>query len=120
MTEVCRQHEEHRDRIDAGRKRVPGRETVLDISDFFAALGNPTRLGILYALSSGELCTCDLATIAELSVSAISHQLRILRDRKIIAFRKEGKNVFYRLRDQHISDLLVVALEHMEEGRENV
>jgi len=117
MVEVCGEYEEHQDRIEAGRKRVPERETVLEISDFFDALGNPTRLGILYALSAGELCTCDLANISGLSASAISHQLRILKDRKIISFRKEGKNVFYRLRDQHISNLLTVALEHMEEGQ---
>ncbi|NOZ12964.1 MAG: helix-turn-helix transcriptional regulator [Acidobacteria bacterium] len=116
MTEICREHEEHRGRIENGRKHVPNRETILEISDFFAALGNPTRLGILYALSGGELCTCDLSVVSELSVSAVSHQLRILRDRKLISFRKEGKNVFYRLRDSHIVDVLSVALEHMEEG----
>jgi DNA-binding transcriptional ArsR family regulator len=116
VTEICGEHEEHRTRIAAGRQRVPGREALLEVADFLDALGNPTRLKILYALTGAELCTCDLASIAELSVSAISHQLRILRDRKIISFRKEGKNVFYRLRDQHIVDLLSVALEHMEEG----
>jgi len=94
MTEICREHEEHLDRIAAGRRMVPGREALLEVADFFDALGNPTRLKILYALAGAELCTCDLANIAELSVSAISHQLRILRDRKIISFRKEGKNVF--------------------------
>ncbi|NOY21920.1 MAG: helix-turn-helix transcriptional regulator [Acidobacteria bacterium] len=120
MTEVCREHEEHRDRIAKGKKQVPDRETILEISDFFAALGNPTRLGILYALSGGELCTCDLSNITELSVSAVSHQLRILRDRKLISFRKEGKNVFYRLRDAHVVNVLSVALEHMEEGAGNV
>ncbi len=110
------EHEEHRDRIIAGRRMAPGPEVLLEVSDFFDALGNPTRLKILYALAGAELCTCDLANIAELSVSAISHQLRILRDRKIISFRKEGKNVFYRLRDHHIVELLSVALEHMKEG----
>ena len=119
MNEICQEHEEHRDKISVGRKRVPAPESVLEISDFFAALGNPTRLSILYALSATELCTCDLAEIADLSVSAISHQLRILRDRKLISFRKSGKNVFYRLRDSHVADLLSVALEHMEEGQNN-
>lgn len=116
MTEICKEHKEHRDRIVEGKRQVPDREALLEVSDFFDALGNTTRLKILYALSGAELCTCDLANIAELSVSAISHQLRILRDRKIISFRKEGKNVFYRLRDGHITNLLSVALEHMKEG----
>ncbi|KUK16588.1 helix-turn-helix transcriptional regulator, partial [Thermococcus sibiricus] len=60
-------------------------------------------------------CTCDLSNITGLSVSAISHQLRILKDRKIVAYRKDGKNVFYRLDDEHIKDVLKIALKHVRE-----
>jgi len=115
MNEICLEHEEHRDKISLGRKKIIPPQSMLEISDIFSALGNPTRLGILYALSATELCTCDLAEIVGLSDSAISHQLRILRDRKLIAFRKSGKNVFYRLRDNHVENLLSIALEHLQE-----
>ncbi len=86
------------------------------MADFFDALGNPTRLKILLALmEAGELCTCDLSAITKLSVSAISHQLRILKDRKIVTYHKDGKNVFYRLDDEHIREILRIAIEHLSE-----
>lgn len=116
MTEVCKVYEEHLDKILEAQKKLPEEEVILDISDFFDALGNPTRLKILLALmEAGELCTCDLSAVTRLSVSAISHQLRILKDRKIVTYRKDGKNVFYRLDDDHIKEILKVALKHMEE-----
>ncbi len=116
MTQICLQIEKHSEKIAAAKLQLGNPELILEISDIFAALGNPTRLSILYALSATELCTCDLAEIVGLSDSAISHQLRILRDRKLIAFRKSGKNVFYRLKDSHVAGLLSMALEHLQEG----
>ncbi|WP_048152346.1 ArsR/SmtB family transcription factor [Palaeococcus ferrophilus] len=116
MTEVCRVYEEHLDKVLEAQSKIPEEETVLEVADFFDALGNPTRLKILLALmEAGELCTCDLSAVTKLSVSAISHQLRILKDRKIVAYRKEGKNVFYRLDDEHIKDILRTAMEHLSE-----
>jgi DNA-binding transcriptional ArsR family regulator len=76
---------------------------------------DPTRLKILLALKEEELCTCDLSNITGLSVSAISHQLRVLKDRKIVNYRRDGKNVFYRLEDEHLKEILKVALEHLGE-----
>jgi len=115
MTEVCKIYEEHLDKILKVQKKLPDEETILEISDFFNALGNPTRLKIVFALLEEKLCTCDLSNITGLSVSAISHQLRILKDRKIVAYKKDGKNVFYRLDDEHVKEILNVALKHMEE-----
>ncbi|AMQ19603.1 ArsR/SmtB family transcription factor [Thermococcus peptonophilus] len=118
MTEVCNVYEEHLDKILEAQAKLPDEETVLEVADFFGALGNPTRLKILLALmEAGELCTCDLSAVTKLSVSAISHQLRILKDRKIVAYRKEGKNVFYRLDDEHIKDILRTAMNHLSEVR---
>jgi len=118
MTEVCRIHEEHHDKIQKAQEKLPGEEKILEMADFFDAFGNPTRLKILLALMEAkELCTCDLSAITKLSVSAISHQLRILKDRKIVTYRKDGKNVFYRLDDEHILNILRVTLEHLMEGR---
>ncbi|AEH24584.1 ArsR/SmtB family transcription factor [Pyrococcus yayanosii] len=116
MTEVCKVYEEHLDKILEAQAKIPEEETVLEAADFFDALGNPTRLKILLALmEAGELCTCDLSAITKLSVSAISHQLRILKDRKIVTYRKDGKNVFYRLDDEHIREILRIAIEHLSE-----
>lgn len=99
-------------KIEEIKRKLPGEDTLLDLSDFFDAMGNPTRLKILYALMHGELCTCDLSILTGVSVSAISHQLRILKDRRIIRYRKDGRNVYYRLDDEHIMGILKTALTH--------
>jgi len=118
VAEVCKNYEEHQEKIQKAQERMPNEEKILDMADFFDAFGNPTRLKILIALmSTGELCTCDLSVITKLSVSAISHQLRILKDRKIITYRKDGKNVFYRLDDDHILSILQTTFEHLMEER---
>ncbi len=116
MSEICSTYEEHKDKIEISLKNMPKDEEMLEIADFFDALGNPTRLKILLAIRDSELCTCDLSVITGLSSSAISHQLRILKDRKIVSRRKEGKNVFYRLDDEHISAILRTAIEHARES----
>ena len=115
MSEMCTAYEEHKDKIEVSVKNMPKDEEMLEMADFFDALGNPTRLKILLAISDVELCTCDLSVITGLSSSAISHQLRILKDRKIVSRRKDGKNVFYRLDDEHISAILRTAMGHMRE-----
>ena len=71
---------------------------------------------IVLALMAEELCTCDLAKIANLSISAVSHQLRLLRDRKIVAYRREGRNVFYRIEDDHVREVVELALAHLQEN----
>ncbi len=115
MSEICSAYEEHRDKIAKAIKKMPKDEEILETADFFDALGNPTRLKILMAIMDAELCTCDLSAITGLSTSAISHQLRILKDRKIVSYRKDGKNVYYRLDDEHIAAILRTALRHVEE-----
>jgi len=116
--DTCQQHERHAELLAAGRRRLPDPDSLHEVADYFDALGNPTRLKLLFALTGAELCTCDLAAVAGLSVSAVSHQLRLLRDRRLIASRKVGKNVFHHLRDDHVADLLAVALAHQQEGRD--
>ncbi len=115
MSEICEIHEEHRELIEKAMERMPEDEEMLMAADFFDALGNPTRLKILMAIMEVELCTCDLSAVTGLSTSAISHQLRILKDRRIVAYRKEGRNVFYRLDDRHIREILRKAMEHLSE-----
>lgn len=89
--------------------------TLEGLSGTFKVLGDPTRLRLLWALDTQELCVCDLAEVVDSTVSAVSHQLRVLRDRRLVRSRREGQLVYYRLDDQHISNLLRLTVNHLEE-----
>ncbi len=113
--EVCRVSEVHADKVNEVRRKLPADEVLVRVANFFDALGDLTRLKIVLSLLEEELCTCDLSAITGLTPSAISHQLRVLKDRGLVGFRREGKQVFYRLTDEHVVKLLKVALEHVGE-----
>ncbi len=115
MAEVCKTFEKHEDKIEKTLKKLPDDETIVDIANFFDALGDATRVKIVLALMQEELCTCDLSKITGLSVSAISHQLRVLKDRRIVTYRREGKNVFYKIDDDHIQKIVETTLVHLRE-----
>lgn len=108
--------------IDLGRVRslraqlVP-QDAVLGLADTFSALGDPTRVRILDALSHGELCVCDLAAVLGVSQSAVSHQLRLLRGLRLVRPRRDGRIVFYSLDDQHIISIFKQTLQHVQEER---
>jgi DNA-binding transcriptional ArsR family regulator len=91
-------------------------DTVQAIAATFAVLGDPTRVRILDALSGGELCVCDIAMLVGLSESAVSHQLRLLRGMRLVRRRRAGRQVFYTLDDQHIVQLLRLAVTHVQES----
>lgn len=91
-------------------------DAVQGLADTFSALGDPTRVRILDALSHGELCVCDLAAVLGLSQSAVSHQLRVLRGIRLVRPRREGRIVFYSLDDQHIIAIFKQTLQHVEES----
>lgn len=86
-------------------------------TSLFFALADPTRFRLLEALMTGELCVCDLACVASVSQSAVSHQLRLLRDRGLVAFRRSGQRAVYRLADDHVRDLVAIGLTHAAEER---
>jgi DNA-binding transcriptional ArsR family regulator len=97
------------------QRALPGR-TVEKLSRLFSALADPTRLKILNALRvTDELCVCDLAVIADLSVSAVSHQLRLLRDRDLVNARRDGRMVYYSLADDHVHSLMSAGVDHANE-----
>ena len=97
-------------------KSLPDR-TVERLNRLFSALADPTRIRILNALMvTKELCVCDLAVIADLSVSAVSHQLRLLRDRDLVSARRDGRMVYYSLADDHVSTLMHAGIDHANEG----
>ena len=93
----------------------PPKETMVFIADLFKGFADPTRVHILYLLAEGEKCVTDIAEQVELSQSAISHQLRILKQMHLIKFRREGKNILYSLADDHVKTILQMGLEHVLE-----
>lgn len=104
-------------RVRAIRSALVAPPAVQGLADTFSALGDPTRVRILDALSHGELCVCDLAAVLGLSQSAVSHQLRLLRGIRLVKPRREGRIVFYSLDDQHIISIFKQTLQHVEEER---
>ena len=102
-------------RVRKIREVLVAGDAVQGLADTFSALGDPTRVRILDALSHGELCVCDLAAVLKLSQSAVSHQLRLLRGMRLVRPRREGRVVFYSLDDQHIISVFKQTLQHVEE-----
>ncbi|WP_243026684.1 ArsR/SmtB family transcription factor [Thermus albus] len=114
---VCGVYEIHPERVAKARVGLPQEGVLKEAALLLKALADPTRMRLLLALrAAGELCVCDLALLAGVSVSAVSHQLRLLRQARLVAFRREGKQVYYRLADEHVERLLDGALEHAAEN----
>jgi DNA-binding transcriptional ArsR family regulator len=101
---------------EARRGALMSADAVRDVADTFRILGDPTRIRILDALSGGELCVCDIASLASISESAVSHQLRLLRGMRLVKSRRAGRLVYYALDDHHIIELLRQAHTHVEES----
>jgi ArsR family transcriptional regulator len=104
-------------RVRKLRTELVAPEAVEGLAETFSALGDPTRVRILDALSHGELCVCDLAAVLGLSQSAVSHQLRLLRSIRLVRPRRDGRIVFYSLDDQHIMAIFKQTLQHVAEER---
>ena len=92
---------------------MPSEEIIYDVADFFKVFGDSTRLKILLSLKNGEVCVGDISEVLNMSQSAVSHQLRILRQNDIVKFRKDGKIVYYSLDDIHVETLLTQSMEHV-------
>ena len=102
-------------KVKSAKKAMLGRETIASLSEVFKVLGDPTRLKIVLALSHAELCVQDIAGLLEISESAISHQMRILKTLRLVKQRRDGKMAYYSLDDEHIEDLIRVATRHISE-----
>ena len=111
----CECHEEHSELIEKGKALLPETTELYDLSDFFKVLGDSTRLGILFAIDGASMCVCDIAAALGMTKSAVSHQLKVLRQNRLVKYSKVGKNVFYELSDDHVRDIIEKALEHIEE-----
>ncbi len=107
----------HAEVVEAVKKKMPEDNDLYDLSDFFKVLGDSTRSKIIWALDEHEMCVCDLAVLLGMTKSAISHQLRSLREANLVINRREGKNVFYSLADDHVKQIFEKGLEHIREKK---
>jgi ArsR family transcriptional regulator, lead/cadmium/zinc/bismuth-responsive transcriptional repressor len=115
MSDKCKTFLIHADTIDKVRETTPNEETLYDLADFFKMFGDTTRIKILYALFASEMCVCDLSEILNVSQSAVSHQLKTLRQANLVSFRREGKVVIYSLKDNHVKEIIKTGMEHINE-----
>lgn len=105
----------HKDIVDHVYDQMPDDEILYDVADLFKVFGDCTRIKILYALFESEMCVCDIADLLNMSQSAISHQLRVLKQARLVKYRRDGKTVFYSLNDDHIKTIFNQGLEHVLE-----
>lgn len=110
---ICECDVVHEDAVATAKKQMPSDGLVDGLSGFFKILGDPTRIRIVCALDQTELCVCDLSATLGMTKSAISHQLNTLRGANLVKYRRDGKNVYYSLDDQHVSDIVERAMEHV-------
>ncbi len=113
MAEVCENEEEHLKRVETALKNMPSEEDIYELASRFKAISEPSRLRILLALEGGELCVEHITKAVDGNQSAVSHQLKTLKDSKIIKSRRSGKNILYSISDDHILKMIELAKEHL-------
>lgn len=114
--DCCEVIEVHEELVRIVNETMPEETELYDLAELFKVFGDSTRIRILFVLSSAEVCVCDLANVLNMTQSAISHQLRILKQNKLVKSRREGKSVFYSLADGHVRTIIAQGREHIEEG----
>jgi len=112
---VCDFIHAHEEIVKKVRESIPGEEELFELAELYKIFADSTRIKILYVLFESEMCVCDIAQILEMSQSAISHQLRVLKQAKLVRFRREGKTVFYSLSDDHVRTIINQGINHIEE-----
>ena len=113
--ECCDFIHAHEDVVEKVRRELPGEDTLYDLTELFRIFGDSTRVRILYVLFESEMCVCDIAALLGLTQSAVPHQLRALKQSKLVKYRREGKTIFYSLADEHVVTILTQGMEHIEE-----
>ena len=113
--ETCEDNCIHMDRLEKVREKLPDVDELYDLAELFKVFGDSTRIRILYVLFQSELCVCDLAEVLGMTQSAVSHQLKILKQAKLVTGRREGKSVFYALADDHVRSIIDQGKEHVDE-----
>lgn len=112
---VCGECAEHSGVIERVRGGMPDDEILYDLAELYKVFGDSTRIKILYALFSEELCVCDIAELLGMTSSAISHQLRVLKQASLVRYRRDGKTIYYSLADGHVRSIIGQGIEHIEE-----
>ena len=107
----------HEETVNQVREKMPEEETLYDLAEIFKVFGDSTRIKILWALDEAEMCVCDIAVLLNMTQSAISHQLRVLKQANLVKNRKEGKVVYYSLVDEHVRQIFDQGLIHINEER---
>ncbi|WP_350342794.1 metalloregulator ArsR/SmtB family transcription factor [Proteinivorax tanatarense] len=105
----------HQEVVDKVKNELPMEEEIFELSDLFKVFGDTTRIKILFALWRQEMCVCDIAALLDISQSATSHQLKVLKNSKLVKFRRAGKVVYYSLSDNHVEQIFMQGLEHVRE-----
>ncbi len=105
----------HAETVERVNKEMPPPETLYRLSELYKVFGDETRIRILYLLFQSEMCVCDIAALLDMTVSAISHQLKTLKQASLIKFRKDGRTVFYSLADDHVRTIINNGMEHINE-----
>lgn len=109
----------HKDSVEKAKKDLKDDETLMCMADFYKALSDSTRIKIINLLDNNELCVCDISVLLNMTKSAVSHQLKNLKEMNLIKSRKVGKEVFYSLADRHVKEVFEISVEHVLEKNEN-
>ena len=113
--DCCESREIHQELLSIVREKMPPEEQLYDLAELFKVFGDSTRMRILFVLFEAEVCVCDLAEALNMTVSAISHQLKILKQSKLVKSEKKGRSVFYSLADEHVRRIVEQGMEHILE-----
>ncbi|MEG1448080.1 MAG: metalloregulator ArsR/SmtB family transcription factor [Oscillospiraceae bacterium] len=112
---ICEEKVVHTEVVHNVNNNMPNEEVLYDLADLFKAFSDTTRIKILYALMNSEMCVCDIAEVINASQSAVSHQLKTLKQARLVKFRREGKSVFYSLDDDHVHTMIAQGMAHVGE-----
>lgn len=115
--ECCDFIHAHEDLVERVRREMPGEDLLYDLTELFRIFGDSTRVRIMYVLFASEMCVCDIAQLLGMTQSAISHQLRALKNARLVKARREGKTVFYSLADDHVKTIIDQGIEHVSESK---
>ena len=113
--ECCSENQVHPDLLKIVNDTMPEETELYDLAELFKVFGDSTRIRILFVLFESEVCVCDLAQVLNMTQSAISHQLKILKQSRLVKSRREGKSIFYSLADEHVETIIGKGREHIEE-----
>lgn len=114
-TFCCEENIVHKECVEQISSTMPDIDTLYDLADLYRIFGDSTRIRILYTLFEHELCVCDIAEILKMTMSAISHQLRVLKSAGLVTYRRDGKSCYYSLADDHVKTIIKMGIEHVTE-----